>query len=119
MATLPVRANVLTSSHDGLIEFPAGSTHPPLRVELYDGDGDAVDVSDYARVQFELTDADGTVVVERGATVRDAHRGIVEFEWRSQETDTAGLYDARFVLQTTGGDTLKVPSRNPITVNIT
>lgn len=113
---LPITATVETATGTTLT-FPAGSTYPPLRVALRDATDSPVSLSNAARVRLRVENGDG-VLLDQPADILDRADGRVEYTWHEHDTATPGSYDARFIVQTVSGRTLKAPSRYPLSVNI-
>lgn len=114
--TLPITADLLTADGD-TFEIAEGTTTPPLRVELSDATGAAVDLTDVHQVDVVIGSVDGTLVDAR-ADIVDATAGQVEYEFDDGETDRSGAYRARFELSYFDGRTLAVPTARPVRVYI-
>jgi hypothetical protein len=78
-------------------------TSPKIRATLKDGSGTVINLTD-ATVRFHMKSLnDGTVSIDASATVvSPATSGVVEYEWQSGDTSTAGSYQAEF--EVTYGD---------------
>jgi uncharacterized protein YfaS (alpha-2-macroglobulin family) len=95
-----------------------GDTSPPLRVELQDDTGTPVDLTN-ASVSFQLYPvSETTATVDSSATVTDAQNGIVEYQWQTGETDTAGYYNAVFKVEYQSGTIETFPNNQFIVVKI-
>lgn len=75
---------------------------PKLRATLLDGSGSAIDLTG-AGVVFRMRPrAGGALKINASATVVSAAAGIAEYAWAAGDTDTAGLFDAEFVVTLAG-----------------
>jgi 5-hydroxyisourate hydrolase-like protein (transthyretin family) len=70
-------------------------TSPSLQATLKDASGSAINLSG-ASVQIHMEAVDGTLKVNKTMTVTDQVNGIVEYDWVSGDTDTAGTYYVEF-----------------------
>lgn len=89
---------------------------PPIQAFLSDATGAAINLSG-ASVQFVMEDHYGTVKAQGAATVLDAAQGLVEYAWGATDTDTPGLYMARWVI-TIGGKSLSVPNDGDLLIEV-
>ena len=96
-----------------------GSRLPHIQATVLAQDGDgAVDLTRVTSVRFIMTDLQGAVKVNAPATVLDANAGIVEYAWAAADTDTAGEYEAEFVLTFDSGEQMRVPTDGYIIVRV-
>lgn len=101
-----------------------GDTTDPLEVTLKSDDGTAIDLTG-ATVRFEMVPVGGdSLTFSATATIDDATAGEVTYEWADGDTDDAGYYNGRFVVDYSG-DTgsnfdadQSFPNENYITVKV-
>lgn len=79
-----------------------GDTAPSLRATLRNPDGTAVDLTG-ATVRFLMRDRTSGTVRVGSAAIVTAASGIVQYDWQSADTATAGTYDAEFEATFPGG----------------
>tara|TARA_R110000772_G_C13235731_1_gene433187 strand:- start:187 stop:507 length:321 start_codon:yes stop_codon:yes gene_type:complete len=70
-------------------------TSPSISATLKDGSGAALDLSG-AYVRFHLKGVDGSLKVDAAVLLTDAANGVIQYNWASGDTDTAGTYYAEF-----------------------
>lgn len=86
-----------------------GDTLPDLKAQLLDG-GSPINLTDFTvSVKIKLAEAD-TLLVDDTATIDIEERGIVEYEWSSGDTDTAGTYLVEFIADNQSGEILTFPN---------
>jgi len=93
------------------------NTSDPLEVTLQDDDGNAVDLTN-ASIKFVMSavgsdtrKVDSNVAADGlssatdgdGVDIDDATAGDVTYHWSDSDTDTAGYYNARFLVDYNGG----------------
>jgi hypothetical protein len=83
---------------------------PPYSVQLLDGWGNPLDLTGATSVTFELAEPDGDLKASAPATIVDATNGIVKHLWAVGDTDTLGLYFARWIVVTIADGPLSYPS---------
>ena len=94
-------------------------TSPSLRAALKDSDNIAINLTD-ATVRFHMKSLeDNTVVVDADATVVvPATSGIVQYDWSSGDTATAGSYQGEFQVTFAGGAIETFPNKTNISISI-
>lgn len=91
---------------------------PYLRGELRDAAGAVINLTG-ATVRFVMVDAsNGSEAVNALATLVDAANGVVEYQWADGDTNTNGLYLARWVVTTSAAHQLTVPNNGDLLVQI-
>jgi hypothetical protein len=96
-----------------------GSRLPHIQATVLSAqDGGPLDLSRVAAVQFVMTDLRGAVKVNAPGLIFDAVEGIVEYAWDATDTDTAGEYEAEFVLTFDSGEVMRVPTDGYIIVRV-
>lgn len=94
-----------------------GDTLPKLAATLKDSEGYPIVLSG-ATVRFKMRkEGTRTSKVDAVATVVDAEEGQVEYAWQAADTDTAGQYEAEWVI-TNGGNVQRVPNDRFFAVSI-
>lgn len=86
------------------VQFKKGDTGDPYTVQLKDVDG-PVDITGNTRVQFYMRNAKtgNKKVNGKTADVLNASEGRVEYKWDSEDVDTAGVFEAEFVVEFANG----------------
>lgn len=76
-----------------VLNVKRGDLEPSISVVLDDA-GTPVDLTVATAVRFLMTDATGTVIVDRAMTKgnQTTDPGLVTMAWQSADTDTAGLH---------------------------
>lgn len=82
-----------------------GDVLPIITATLTDENGDAMDLTGVARVDFQYRRKGGSTVTTRTATVTDAANGGVEYAWVSADTATPGLMYAEWRVDYDGAGT--------------
>jgi hypothetical protein len=95
----------------------AGDQEPFIRGELRDATGAAINLSE-TTVRFVMVDEQGQEVVNALATQIDEANGIVEYQWAAGDTDTPGLYLARWVITTSGFHQMTVPNNGDLLIQV-
>ena len=91
---------------------------PYLRGELRDAAGAVINLTG-ATVRFVMVDAsNGSEAVNALATLVDAANGVVEYQWADGDTNTNGLYLARWVIALANGHALTVPNNGDMLIQI-
>ena len=93
-----------------------GDRLPPIQALLNDATGAAISLGG-ATVAFVMEDRYGTVKAQGAATILDANLALVEYAWGATDTDTPGLYAARWVV-TLGGKQMSVPNDGDLLVEV-
>lgn len=80
-------------------DFPIkrGDTSPPLEVQLRN-DGDPIDLSGDVTAGFRMRHQQDETLVTGLCTIENAVDGEIVYIWNDGDTDTAGRYDAEFML---------------------
>lgn len=97
---------------DNTLTLTAGDTHEPVRAQLFDPEGEPVDLSEARRVRFLLLNPSGTELINRTAQVDNStdEPGWVRYEWGRGETDTPGTHKAWFVVDYSDGTEQHYPN---------
>jgi hypothetical protein len=70
-------------------------TSPSLQATLKDAAQNPVDLEG-ATVKLHMKSAEGILKVNAAMTVVDQNNGIIQYDWQSGDTDTAGTYYVEF-----------------------
>ncbi len=92
----------------------------PLEMQLFDTDGDAVNMTGGTAV-FTMVGPAGltTKKVDRGSvTVVTAGTGVIKYEWSSGETDTSGDFRGEVEVTYSDGTTETFPKEGAIFIRI-
>jgi len=90
---------------------------PNLRGTVTNGDDAPVDLTGCTVVfRMKLDGGSARKINDKPATILDAPKGLVEYAWSAGDTDTKGLYSARFVVVFPGNRQESVPNYGAITV---
>jgi hypothetical protein len=93
------------------------NTFPALEATLSDENG-PIDLTG-ASVHFQMEDPDSRdVVLDRPVAVVDAEAGQVRYDWRAEDTERAGQFDAEFEITWPDGAVASVPNGENIRVII-
>lgn len=85
-------------------------TTPPFRAQCLDTNGNPFNLTGYD-VQFKMRRSDSdSNDVDASATVEQADRGIIEYEWQSSDTDTAGMFKVELVADDNSGNVVTFPN---------
>lgn len=117
---LPITLEVVsdTSSEGPETSFPAGSTYPPLVVEVRDADGEPISLTEAVSATLRLFERGGDdPVVEARMDFADRPQGHLRYRWSGRDVDTPGLYQGRITIRFRNGNTLKAPTSTPLTVH--
>jgi hypothetical protein len=75
-----------------------GDTSPAIEAQLQDDTGQPVDLTG-SSVSFRMAPPDGDqTVVDSSASIDDASNGRVSYAWSQSDTESAGHYNAEFVV---------------------
>ena len=81
-----------------------------------------IDLSSHQDVRFKMLsindDSTVSTLVEGDATILDATKGIVQYEWKIGDTATAGNHVAQFILFDEDGDQETFPAEGYIEIRI-
>lgn len=92
-------------------DLKTGDTYPDLRAKLLD-DGNPFNLEDYdVMIKMRRTDSD-ELLVDESASVEIPNRGIVTYDWGSNDTDTSGVYLLEFVADDGNGSTVSFPNKD-------
>jgi hypothetical protein len=114
MATLttPIKAVLETGYSAPRFTLKAGDTLPVIRVQIVSAPG-AADLTG-CTVVFRFWPAGCCcptgAVVESAATIENAAKGIVVYEWQDGETDVAGTYGCEWRVTTADGKRYTAPN---------
>lgn len=93
-------------------------TAPSIRATLRDGSNTAIDLTD-ATVRFHMKAVAGTTVkVDALANIVNATGGIVQYNWTTNDTDTAGSYYAEFEVTYSDGTVETFPNNSNLSISI-
>jgi predicted dehydrogenase len=93
-------------------------TAPSLRATLKNGSGTVIDLTD-ATVMFHMKAVgDTSVKVDAATSIVDAENGIVQYNWTSSDTDTAGSYYAEFEVTYNDGTIETFPNNSNLSISI-
>ncbi|MFQ6673084.1 MAG: BppU family phage baseplate upper protein [Candidatus Tectimicrobiota bacterium] len=96
-----------------------GDTTPAIRRTLQDEDGNAINLTGGATVQFKMRSPGATTPkVDAAATLVDAANGVVEYAWATGDTDTAGSYWAEFEVTFPSGKIETFPNYKHLLIRI-
>ena len=70
-------------------------TSPSLQATLKDATLAPIDLTG-ATVMLHMKGVDGTIKVDQEMSITDATAGVVQYDWQSGDTDTAGTYYVEF-----------------------
>ena len=86
-----------------------GDVLPIIRAEFTNEDGTPVDVTN-AQILFNYqVRSSGTTVVQRTGEIESAESGIVNYQWITGDSLTAGLYKGEFIAVFNGGQQQTFP----------
>jgi hypothetical protein len=88
-------------------------TLPDYVVTLLDSNGNPIDLSTVASVQFLMrpTGTQGTPTVnEAMEIVGDPTEGSCQYSWQGGDTDASGVYDVEYELTFNNGKVLTIPT---------
>jgi hypothetical protein len=102
-------------------DIKRNDTRPFLRVALGYDDGTDANLSIASAVKFLMKDCkSGRLKVSAGvATVVDAANGVVEYQWVTGDTDTAGRFDIEWEVTWADGRIQTFPGEGYGVVNVT
>lgn len=94
-----------------------GDNAPSLRIQLRDESGAPVNISgETGTIRVKRSDGDD-LVVDASVTIFDEDRGIVEYDWQTEDTSNGGVYDAE-VEMTDGTAIISYPNDHYFAVHI-
>ena len=76
----------------------------------------AIDLTAAASVTFQLADKEGVIVASGACTVTNAAGGVVQYDWAVGDTDAAGQFKGRFVVEWPGSKQQTVPNNGDVAV---
>ena len=95
------------------------ATRPYLRLLVKDKDGNAFDFTGAVSATFMMYDSDGTQILSAAATIATpVTSGILIYQWAAGDTDLAGEFRAEFDVSYGAGDTLTIPVRGNLVIQI-
>jgi hypothetical protein len=92
-------------------------TSPSLQATLKDANNNVISLVG-ATVRFHMKSLDGTIKVDAVMTITDAVGGIVQYDWQSSDTDTAGSYYAEFEVTYNDGTIETFPNNSNLSISI-
>jgi len=96
----------------------AGDLSPAIRTSLVNGSGEIVNLTD-ATARFHMRELKTkTTVIDTSAHIVDDRLGLVQYNWKTDETSTPGIYQAEFEISYPDGSTETFPSDGYIDVEI-
>ena len=95
-------------------------TLPSLTVTLSDSDGVALNLSAVSGISFTMKDidSDDLKINSAAATIENAAKGQVFYNFSSADTNLAGTYQAEFELNYIVANKLSVPVQGALTIVI-
>ena len=81
-------------------------TSPAIQVTCQDSSGTAVSVAGASEVRFKMQTQDKVtdkVNNTANTSIVDGAAGIVKYDWQTGDTDTAGVYLAKFIITYSDG----------------
>lgn len=98
-------------------KMKAGDSLPNLRMKLLE-DGDPFNLDGYlVNIRLMRTDAD-SYAVNTTATIEDATRGIITYDWDSTDTEESGVYLLEVTADAGAGETATFPNRGYANVHV-
>ena len=93
-------------------------TQPAFQATLKDGAGDPINLTN-ATVRFQMRESGADVLkIDAAASVISALSGIVRYTWGAADTNTAGFFDAEFVVTYSDNTVETFPNNEYITIRI-
>jgi hypothetical protein len=92
----------------------AGDLLPPLEATLSDDNGPA----DLTGATVEIVYRCGDTVITGECTVVSAEDGTIQYEWAEGDTDTPGMYAAKFVVTFASGKKQSFPNDSSCSIEI-
>jgi 5-hydroxyisourate hydrolase-like protein (transthyretin family) len=86
-------------------------TSPSVTATLTDANNVAVNISG-ATVKMHMEDVEGNLKVNATMTVTDGVNGVVQYDWVTGDTDTAGTYYVEFQVTYNDGGVETFPNSN-------
>lgn len=94
----------------------SGDTGRSLKARLTGGDGvpqDLTGLDNAVRFRMRENRVGGALKVDRLATIVDALRGRVQYDWQAADVDTPGEYRGEFVVTIAPGQEITFPAGPP------
>jgi hypothetical protein len=94
------------------VRIKVGATYPTLKIFVFQkGDlfGDPLPFSALAdfNISFKFYTNKGTLIMEAPATITDIARGLIEYQWSSYDTISAGTFYGEFLFQKSSDNTIQ------------
>jgi hypothetical protein len=92
---------------------------PYIRATLTDATGAAIDVTTGTVTFTMVNDATGVVKINAAAAIKiTPASGIVEYRWTGTDTDTAGLFLARWRYTNGASEVMTIPNTGDLLIQI-
>jgi hypothetical protein len=95
-----------------------GATKPSVLVDIKHDDNTVYDLTGASSCTFSMYNENGTKVDASSGNITDAPNGQVQYEWSTDDTDTAGNYYGYFTIVLSDASILVVPARNELIVEV-
>jgi hypothetical protein len=99
-----------------LFSIKQNDTYPYLAAQLKEskegGEKELIDLTSAEKVKFVAKLKTGETVIEGECTIVEAKEGKVEYEWASEDTKTAGLYEIEFKITWAPDKVQSVPNED-------
>lgn len=92
-------------------------TLPFLRAQLIDYEGNPVNL-DLCMVYFHMSGYEGNVKVNRPASIIDAVNGIVQVNWKEDDTRSTGTFKCEFEVNMPDGKVISIPNDGYFLISI-
>jgi hypothetical protein len=94
-------------------------TSPTIGMNLQDAAANPVSIVNALDVRFHMRlRGEQTLKIDARASVIDAETGTVKYDWLTQDTDTAGRYEAEIEVTYTDGSIETFPNGGYLSINI-
>lgn len=95
-----------------------GDCEPGLRMRLINEDGEPMDLMGFqveARIRSTTT---GDKIVDGAISLIDARNGIVEYDWNTNDTQNAGIYEGEVTAYDSQGCIITFPNSSYFNIQI-
>ena len=85
-----------------IITYTAGDSEPTFQCTVYNRDGNPLDMSTAASVEFRAKVTTGSATITRAGAITSPSIGLCTFTWTTTDLATVGIYNVQVRVYWTG-----------------
>jgi len=95
-----------------------GDCEPDLRIRLINEDGEPMNLSEFQAEMRVRSTVSGEKIVDQTISFIDARNGIVEYDWNTNDTTEAGIYEGEVTAFNSKGCIMTFPNTGYFNIKV-